>query len=413
MNENQAEWSHNTLRDHIVNNYYELPKLECRFCKQLTALPVGNEVIPEYSYRVNGTRSRADIAILDTGNNLAAVLEVIDTHPPRDAVFQMHNNLTDKNVEVLYLDTHSLDGDTLSGWCTPGCWQLQDRAVPTQSELTRCGICDCLIPQSEYAIKEFCDWGFDPYTAFCLICAASRHGAQWAEPGSMIRGYEDVNIPMLAAKGDPGAILHWFTKSEFWSNVWRSRIARALTSSNPPEYATHDESATSHRLGVVFTAFTHGYWRVGETLLRGVGAPTWEQEDNLTMYAWRPENCILVAAAWQMLSNHWQNILPEEVRRAIAHRKLPSRCRVCTQYLEYDGTCYNRCEQIPVKPLQEMTHFARPEPVGESVPGPVCETCGESVSSSSIAWQGSGNYHCDKCLLRQLNDKLSRSKEST
>ena len=230
---------HDAMRDHLVAEYDVLPALTCRLCESESKLPSCHEVFSEYSATIGETRFIADVAALDESGELVAVIEVIDSHPPRSEVLQAQRQLP----SAFYVLPDALDEDGFSGWCSADCWGWQtdpemhgsgprhgrriEQKVARVSWLERCGDwspmmdewpselgnpvgCGKLLLGDERVLR---DWDGDPCTGFCLRCAASIGIAQWNDPGSIAFGYSGIVPPI---PGDSIAIFQCWSNAAFW-----------------------------------------------------------------------------------------------------------------------------------------------------------------------------------------------------
>ena len=310
--------------------------IPCSACREEMSFPESSQITREVRYG----QFRFDIGVWDDDGCLLGTVEVIASNPPSDSKlsyqsslgFAYYRLLAYRNAEAAWL-------------CSPDCWtwysQFPDHVYSCQWDAPRCTDCEGYFHDNMISRHQFMDWD-NPYYPVCISCAAKVEGAQWAAPGSMIRGMEkdpELESDVIAST------FHRFCTANFWAEVWRVRVARMRMLDDRPELAAPDgEVRTQHRMQAVFNAMSLGHWNAAAVLLRGVGAPSWEQEYNHKFYAWDPINCILVATAWQLFATHWYGMLPGEIRRNIAHQPLVGRCPVCTGKVDtYSGACYSRC----------------------------------------------------------------------
>ena len=321
------------------------------------SFPESSQITREVRYG----QFRFDIGIWDDDGCLLGTVEVIASNPPSDSKlsyqsslgFAYYRLLAYRNAEAAWL-------------CSPDCWtwysQFPDHVYSCQWDAPRCTDCEGYFHDNMISRHQFMDWD-NPYYPVCISCAAKVDGAQWAAPGSMIRGVE--KDPELESDAI-ASTFHRFCTANFWAEVWRVRVARMRVLDDRPKLAAPDgELRTQQRMQVVFDAMSLGHWNAAAVLLGGVGAPSWEQEYKHKFYAWNPINCILVATAWQLFTTHWYGMLPGEIRRNIAHQPLVGRCPVCTGKVDtYSGACYSRC-------LADSQKVAKPDYADFSQ----CERC--------------------------------------
>ena len=156
------------------------------------------------------------------------------------------------------------------------------------------------------------DWDDDPNCELCLECAAGISGAQWRSPGEVIGGTQAPGVDATVADRFLA-----FTDAEFWASVWEGRAKYP----SKPYSKRGDESATAARLYQVESAFEEGEWDRGFELLQPIGAPGWGAvERDAPLYAWEPENCARVSAAWIRLRDHRLSELPDVIADIIRRR---------------------------------------------------------------------------------------------
>ena len=332
----KSQSRHDTERDRIIGEWSELGSFTCSACRQEIRFPESSQITREVRYG----QFRFDVGVRDDNGCLLGAVEVVASHPPSDAKLAYQSSLG-----FVYYRLLAYRGVEAAWLCSPDCWawysQLPDHVISCQWDAPRCTDCEGYFHDNLISRHQFMDWN-DPGYPVCISCAAKVEGAQWAAPGSMIRGMEkdpELESDLVAST------FRSFCTADFWAEVWRVRVARMRTPDARPELAHPDgEVRTRHRMQVVFNAMSLGHWNSAAVLLRGVGAPGWEQEYNQKFYAWDPINCIFVAAAWQVFATHWYGLLPREIRQNIAHRPLAVRCPVCTGKTDaYSGACYSRC----------------------------------------------------------------------
>ena len=322
---------HNMMRDRFVAEYDILPPLTCRLCKSKVELPSCHEVVSEYRTAIGGTRFVADVAALDESGELIAVIEVINSNPPRSEVLRAQRQLP----VAFYVLLNALDDKNFSGWCSADCWGWQitpefhgiasgrgrmvDRNVPTVSWLQRCGDWSPKMDiwPSELGQPVGCgklllgcealrDWSDDPYTGFCLQCAASIGIAQWNDPSSIAFGAAGILPPI---PGEPATIFRSWSFAAFWHMVWNDRTATV-----PDRYG--EEVDTAKRLDEVEAAFDRSDWPEGAELLQPIGN-RWLNDYEKPLWAWNPYNCQRVARAWNRLREYLLKALPPEIAEVI------------------------------------------------------------------------------------------------
>ena len=75
-------------------------------------------------------------------------------------------------------------------------------------------------------------------------------------------------------------------------------------------------------LDAIEAAFDARCWTLGARLLQPVGAPAWDRPEGPSLFAWDPDNCARVAAAWRRLREHWLTVLSAFLRSVIRRRAL-------------------------------------------------------------------------------------------
>ena len=294
---------HDEIRDKVATEYHVLPPLCCKVCKQTVDFPAAQEVVTEFRYvdQVSGVTFRADIAAKNKDNNIVAIIEVVDSHPPREEVVRAQAQFT--NAFYVKIDAFS-DGD-FKGWCNTQCWQYRDKQF--FSPLPACDLCGEVF----YGRMSFHDWADDPHVAHCLRCAASRSDTpQWHDPGQVLNGDAAILPPI------PGPVelifLAW-SNANFWSMVWNQRA----------EYeneAWYDETETSLRLDKIEKAFRRKDWAEGALLLHPIGNP-WLQPEDKRLWAWDPQNCRRTAKSWSKLSDYLLSVLPTDIQSIITQSR--------------------------------------------------------------------------------------------
>ncbi len=117
--------AHNAMRDTIAANYDTLPPLMCEFCGTINQFPSADFANIEHKVRMAGTSKyyRADVAALSASplhvnGGLLCVIEVIDSSPPSIEKLQAQ-----KSITSFYLRPQPINGEYLSGYCSPECWE--------------------------------------------------------------------------------------------------------------------------------------------------------------------------------------------------------------------------------------------------------------------------------------------------
>ena len=107
--------THNEVRDRIAREYFNLPPLNCRFCKYESPLPTEGvaHVVTEHGYR----RFRADVAALNQQGQVVAVVEVVNTNQPTEQTLAAQSEL----ASAFYVTPEAFD-DGFTGYCSPFCW---------------------------------------------------------------------------------------------------------------------------------------------------------------------------------------------------------------------------------------------------------------------------------------------------
>lgn len=318
---------HDAARDHIADCYHILPALDCYLCGRSASLPNAQRVVEEW----RGEGYRADIAALGVDGRPLAIIEVIDSHPPAAKALAAQRAIP----LAFYVETDALAGAGFAGWCSVDCWQMQNemnemarksRSIGESAEWTRwrsegrrslnvnfvpieiCVGCEESGRRTEFwpASRRLRDWDGDPYSAYCLPCAADVGVAQWQSPGEQATGAV-MELPEIP--GDAWDIFMAWSGAAFWAMVWRKRFEKP----EPPRREPGDESATAARLDEVESAFDSGDWSIGARLLYPVGSTWLQDRDNPPLWAWRPENCKRVASAWARLRGYLLNSLPDDI----------------------------------------------------------------------------------------------------
>ncbi len=110
-----ANMKHDEMKERILDEYFRLPPLKCRFCKYESALPTRSveRVVTEHRHG----RFRADIAALDGQGQILGVVEVVYTCLPSERTLSEQSALP----AAFYVTADSLDSG-FEGYCSPYCW---------------------------------------------------------------------------------------------------------------------------------------------------------------------------------------------------------------------------------------------------------------------------------------------------
>ncbi len=284
--------THDGVRDRIAAKFRALPDFTCGFCGTLTSFPTEDisGVATEYTYS-SQPRLRADVAALGKVDEVSAIVEVVLTSKPSDEALAAHEDLP----LVAYIEMNQQ-----AVYCSPFCWRNQGTENLCAWSVPRCDLCETPVHQT-FSGTVWMDWS-DPYGRVCLECAAGISDAQWRAPGEVIGGTEAPGRDATVADK-----FRAFTDAEFWASVWEGRTMHPSEPRGKPK----DESATAARLDQVESAFDAGQWDSGFELLQPIGAPGWGAvESESPLYAWEPENCARVSAAWIWLRDHRLSELP-------------------------------------------------------------------------------------------------------
>ena len=295
--------SHDAVRDRIAAKFLDLPDFTCGFCGSVISFPTGYvcSVETEYTYS-SQPRLRADIAALGGVGEIAAIVEVILTSKPSERALAAHEDLP----FVSYVEMNQQ-----AVYCSPFCWRNQGTENLCDWSVPRCDMCERPFHQT-FSETVWRDWDDDSHYGLCLECAAGITAAQWRSPGEVIGGTGSPGGDATVAQRFLA-----FTDAEFWASVWEGRAKYP----SEPYGKPRDESATAARLDEVESAFDAERWNRGFDLLQPIGAPGWEARDDAApLYAWEPQNCARVSAAWIRLRDHRLSELPDMVADIIRRR---------------------------------------------------------------------------------------------
>ena len=329
---------HDRERDRIAGDWLNLRSFVCAGCGDEKRFPCEAAVVTETAY---GGGLRADIAAVGIDGQVMGVVEVIDQHRPSPRALTEQSKLDFAYYRLLNVpqppkrrnvadeialgrfrypdDVQNRTGNPV--WlCSSDCLvcfeELKGADRINAWDAPRCDVCRQYLHDNLLSHAEFRDWSYDPYTAFCIHCAAHCDPAemQWRAPGELAGGDPREWTPGDGA--DPVALFLAFCEAAFWSKVWSSRAAKL---NEPGTYGggQHEtaESETVERLLLVNAAFEAGDWARGANLLLPVGAPGWARykDEPERLLAFRPDNCRGTAAAWRRLLSYRLTTLTEEL----------------------------------------------------------------------------------------------------
>ena len=333
---------HDRERDQIAADWLNLRSFVCAGCGDEKRFPSEATVVTETAY---GGGLRADIAAVGIDGQVMGVVEVIDQHRPSPRALTEQSKLDFAYYRLLNVpqppkrrnvadeialgrfhypdDVQNRTGNPI--WlCSSDCLgffeELKGADRTNAWDAPRCDVCRRYLHDNPLSHAEFRDWSYDPYTAFCIHCAAHCDPAemQWRAPNELAGGDPREWTPGDGA--DSVALFLAFCEAAFWSKVWSSRVAKL---NEPGSYGggQHEtaENATAERLLLVNAAFQAGDWARGANLLLPVGAPGWAgyEDEPERLLAFRTENCRGTAAAWRRLLSYRLTTLPEELATII------------------------------------------------------------------------------------------------
>ena len=360
---------HDHARDHIAANWSNLRAFVCAGCGDEKRFPSEANIVTEAAY---GGGLRADIAAVGIDGQVMGIVEVIDRHGPSDRALEEQRKLDFAYYRLLNVpkppkrrnvadeialgrfrypdDVRNGTGDPV--WlCSPDCLgffiELKGADRTNAWDAPRCDVCRQYLHDNPLSQAEFRDWAYDPYTAFCIHCAAHCNLAemQWRAPGELAGGDPREWTPDDEA--DPVILFLAFCEAAFWSKVWSSRVAKL---NEPGSYDGGQretaENATVERLLLVNAAFEVGDWAGGANLLLPVGAPGWAryEDEPERLLAFRPDNCRRTAAAWRRLLSYRLTTLPEELATIIEERSALREAATGLQHCNACGAENTVCE---------------------------------------------------------------------
>ena len=171
---NPNQW-HDTVRDRIAQEYFNLPPLRCRFCKLET--PIATEKVAYVVTEHWHGQFRADVAALTQQREVVGVVEVINTNPPNEQTLTSQSEL----ASVFYVTLDALD-DGFAGYCSPFCWRNRNEESVSPWSVPACSDCERPYHTMEYQYR-LVDWE-NPGEEVCIECAAKTSGGQWRSPAN-------------------------------------------------------------------------------------------------------------------------------------------------------------------------------------------------------------------------------------
>ena len=329
---------HDRERDRIAVDWLTHPPFVCDVCEAECEFPRNLTAITEAQY---AGRLRADVGATGSDGRVIGVVEVIDTHGPTTHAFAEQSKLEFAYYRILNPPTRpkrrSIDNEiskgrfsyqgTKQGECDAAVWlctgecltffeTLKGANRTNDWDAPRCDICSEYLHDNEISGTEFRDWAYDPYTTFCIHCAARCDASemQWRSPGELAGGDPREWTPSKDA--DPADLFLAYCTAAFWSMVWSNRAAE-LDSTDAYDGNRHKdaENATAERLPLVNAVLDTDDWRKAMNLLLPVGAPGWAayEDEPERMLAFRADNCRGTASAWNKLVPQILATLPGEL----------------------------------------------------------------------------------------------------
>ena len=209
----------------IAREYPKVHPETCAWCKSQVCLPIAHSMRVERGITLTrSVRVIPDITAFDAQGEAIAIVEVVDTHPPRDEALEAMQEAPIPTV-IVYVPRRTQERKV---YCSAFCWVHQDEQ--RMSTLEPCACCE----RYDFRDGSYHDWSDDPHSPFCLRCAASQ-GGQWSGPmGESEMFGEDEGL---------GTRFRQWEIASFWSMVWTKREADADT-----HRASQDESAQSGNL---------------------------------------------------------------------------------------------------------------------------------------------------------------------
>ena len=231
----------------IVRIYPDVGAKGCAWCEGPISLTSADSIVSERTLVLDGIRIVPDVTAKDVNGNPLVLIEVVDTHAPRQEALDV---LLGSSVQTVIVSIKK--GQRRLMYCSVFCWVHQ--ADERVSMLETCTCCDTL----DFSDGRYRDWSDDPHDAFCLWCAASR-GGQWSGP----MGETDL----FATEASLATRFCQWEIARFWSMVWDER---ALAADGNREM--RDESRTTRQLDLIESAFVKDNWLRASQLLMPIGS---------------------------------------------------------------------------------------------------------------------------------------------
>ena len=378
---NMGKSRHDRERDRIAAEWVSHPSFVCDACEAERKFPRNLTIATEVQY---SGRLRADIGATGSDGRVMGVVEVIDTHGPTPHAFTEQSKLEFAYYRILnpptrpkrrHIDDEISGGrfsypgakrgeDDAAAWlCSPDCltfFEALEGANRTNDwDAPRCDICSEYLHDNQISRAEFRDWAYDPYTAFCIHCAASCDASdmQWRSPGELAGGDPREWTP--GKEADPAELFLAYHTAAFWSMVWSNRAAN-LDSPDAYDGNRHEEAenATAERLPLVNAALDASNWRKAMNLLLPVGAPGWAayEDEPERMLAFRADNCRGTASAWNRLMPQVLAALPSELVAIINEGEEHRQRTVPVQFFHRNGEIRQEYSfQLPLFSPRKMT----------------------------------------------------------
>ena len=187
---------HDRERDRIAAEWSTTPPFICDVCESECEFPQNLTIATEAQY---AGRLRADIGVAVSDGQVIGVVEVIDTHGPTPHAFTEQSKLEFAYYRLLslpappkrrtfgadyqiskgrfiYSNDTQRNHDGTAWLCSPDCLtffeELKGANRTNDWDAPRCDICSEYLHDNQISRAEFRDWAYDPYTAFCIHCAA-------------------------------------------------------------------------------------------------------------------------------------------------------------------------------------------------------------------------------------------------
>ena len=166
----------------IANEYPKVHPKTCAWCKSQVCLPIATSTRVERSITLAGSvRMIPDITAVDDEGEVVAIVEVVDTHPPRDEALEAMQQAPFPTV-IVHLPERTQEerkgkrnrprgrARSQAVYCSAFCWAHQDEQ--RMSALEPCACCQ----RYDFRDGSYHDWSDDPNSPHCLRCAASQGG---------------------------------------------------------------------------------------------------------------------------------------------------------------------------------------------------------------------------------------------